>query len=412
MRVGVDAHSAATQARAFWSAFNLALLLGLCLCLASCEPAAKNPHESPQEDLQVALLVVEGGEAPGLDIEYRNAAELVRRDVSRRGGVSTSKGQAALRVEVITHGPSVEEGLRALRRALASGAVAIIGGATSSQALPMAALAEEFRTPFISPGATNPQLTAGRHFVFRTPYSDTFQAMALAHLCRDQGAVRAAVLFDQTNVYSSTLATEFAQAFAARGGHTPVLAGCQAAQRDCAGQLRTLLRSRPQVLFLPVYHTDAPRLVRQARELGFRGQLVGADGWELLPARDLGGMIGARFLAAWHPSGPQTKASGEFLGRYTADFGHQPSSVAALVYDAFGLVFQAAGQAEALEPLALAAALREVKEYAGVVGSGRYAQGTPARDAQVLEITSRGILNAGTIRSADLAGTTTAEVAR
>ncbi|MBU1041966.1 MAG: ABC transporter substrate-binding protein [Proteobacteria bacterium] len=404
------------RTRALW----LALLLGLCLALASCEPAAQNPQQNLREELQVALLVVEGGEAAGLDAEYRNAAELVRRDVSRRGGVTTLAGQTALRVEVITHGPSVEEGLRALRRALASGAVAIIGGATSSQALPMAALAEEYHTPFISPGATNPQLTTGRNFVFRTPYSDTFQAKALAHLCRDQGAVRAAVLYDQTNVYSSTLATEFARSFAAQGGHKPVLAGCQAAQQDATGFLRTLLRSRPQVLFLPMYHTDAPRLVRQARQLGFRGQLVGADGWGLLAGKDFGGMIGARFLAAWHPSGPQTKVSREFLERYTAAFGHQPSSVAALVYDAFGLVFQAAGQAEALEPLALAGALREIKEYEGVVGIARYAQGTPERDAQVLEITSRGILTAGTIRSADLAGTerglraetTTGEVAR
>jgi branched-chain amino acid transport system substrate-binding protein len=380
-------------------ALRLALLLAFSLCLGSCEPAQKGP-----EELVVAFLVAEGGDASGLDAEYRNAAELVRRDVSRQGGVMTLKGQVALRVEVFTHGPSVEEGLRSLRRALASGAVAIIGGAVSTQALPQAALAEEFRIPFISPGATNPQLTVGRHFVFRTPYSDAFQARALARLCRNLGAQRAAVLFDQANVYSSTLATEFEQAFVVQGGHKPVLAGCQTAQQDATGILRALLRSRPQILFLPVYHTDAPRLARQARLLGFRGQLVGPDGWELLPGEDMDGMIGARFLAAWHPSGPQTKASREFLERYTAAFGRQPSSVAALVYDAFGLVFQAAGLAEALEPLALAAALREIRQYAGVAGAGRYLQGTPERDAQVLEITSRGILSAGTIRSVDLDG--------
>lgn len=401
----------AQSAAALFKALRLALLLAFSLCLVSCEPAPK----MPQEQLLVALLVAEGGDASGLDAEYRNAAELVRRDVARQGGVVTPKGQAALRVEVFTHGPSVEEGLRSMRRALASGAVAIIGGSVSSQALPLAALAEEFRTPFISPGATNPQLTVGRHFVFRTPYSDTFQAKALARLCRNLGAARAAVLFDQSNVYSSTLATEFEQAFAAQGGHKPALAGCQTAQQDATGQLRALLRSRPQVLFLPVYHADAPRLARQARVLGFRGQLVGPDGWELLPDKDIGGMIGARFLASWHPSGPQTRASREFLERYTTAFGRQPSSVAALVYDAFGLVFQAAGLAAALEPLALAAALRDIKEYAGVAGVGRYLQGTPERDAQVLEITPRGILAAGTIRSADVdraqpalqAGTTT-----
>jgi len=59
--------------------------------------------------------------------------------------------------------------------------------------------------------------------------------------------------------------------------------------------------------------------------------------------------------------------------------------------------------AQALEPQALAAALQDITEFKGVVGAGRYFGGTPERDAQVLEITSRGILHAGTICSADLA---------
>jgi branched-chain amino acid transport system substrate-binding protein len=380
----------------------LALLLavGAALLLTSCEPVPKGS----QEELLVALLVAEGGSAAGLDVEYRNAAELVRRDVARQGGVPTPRGRAVLRVEVLTHGPDVEDALRAMHRALASGAAAVIGGATSPQALPLAAVAEELQVPFISPGATNPQLTTGRHYVFRTPYSDAFQAQALARLCRDLGALRAAVLFDQTNIYSSTLATEFQKAFAAQGGQRSVLAGSLALGKDSEALLRTLLRSQPQALFLPVYHTDAPRLVRQARALGFRGQLVGPDGWDLVQNRDMDGMVGARFLAPWHIGGPQTEASRGFLERYTAAFGRQPSSVAALVYDAFGLLFHAASQARALEPQALASALGGVVDFAGVVGTGRYFMGTPERDAQILEITSRGLLYTGTIPSAGLGG--------
>jgi len=390
MRVSGRTHAAVARRMTL----ALALALIATLCLASCEPVPK----SSQEEILVALLVVEGGDATGLDVEYRNAAELVRRDVARHGGIATPRGEAALRVEVITHGPGVEDGLRAMRRALASGAVAIIGGATSSQALPMAALAEELRTPFISPGATSPQLTSGRRYVFRMPYSDAFQAQALARLCRSQRAVRAAVLYDQTNVYSSTLATEFQQAFTDQGGQRLALAGYLAVGKDSAARLRSLLRTGPQVLFLPVYHTAAPQLVRQARGLGFQGVLVGPDGWDLLQARDMGGMVGARFLVPWHPGGPQTDVSRGFMERYAALFKRQPGSVAALVYDAFGLVFQAAGQAEALDTHALAAALQGVKEYAGVAGNGRYLGGTPERDAQILEITHKGLRFAGTLR--------------
>jgi branched-chain amino acid transport system substrate-binding protein len=371
----------------------LLLALGAALGLASCEPAP----QSPRDELLVALLVVEGGGAAGMDAEYRNAAELVRRDVARLGGVATAGGRVPLRLETLTHGPGVEDGLRALRKALASGASCVIGGATSDQALPMAALAEDLHVPFISPSATAPQLTAGRQFVFRIPYSNAFQAQAAARLSREQGAVRAAVLFEQANVYSRTLATEFKRAFLDQGGARAELGGYLKVGEDSEGLLRSLLRSNPQVLFLPVYHTDAPGLVRRARALGFRGQVVGPDGWDMLRNIDMEGMIGARFLVVWSPGGEQTELSRGFLERYTSAFGHQPGSVAALVYDAFGLLFQAARQAQALDPQVLAAALRDVTDFNGVVGPGRYSMGTPERDAQVLEITSRGVLRVGTI---------------
>jgi len=387
----------------------LLLALGAALCLVSCDPAPK----SPRDELLVALLVVEGGGAVGMDAEYRNAAELVRRDVARLGGVAMAGGRVPLRLETLTHGPGAEDGLRAMRKALASGAACVIGGATSDLALPMAALAEDLRVPFISPSATAPQFTTGRQFVFRVPYSDVFQAQAAARLSREQGAVRAAVLFDQSSVYSRTLATEFKQAFVAQGGMPVELAGYLKAGEDSAALLRALLRSKPQALFLPVYHTDAPALVRLARKLGFQGLVVGPDGWDMLRNVDMDGMVGARFLVVWSPDGAQTELSRGFLERYTAAFGHQPSSVAALVYDAFGLLFQAVRQAKALEPQVLAAALRDVTDFNGVVGPGRYFMGTPERDAQVLEITSQGVLRVGTIQgfaSGNAAGD--AEVAR
>lgn len=374
----------------------LLLALGASFCLLACDPVPR----SAQEELLVALLVAEGGDAAGQDTEYRRAAELIRRDVSRQGGIPTPRGRAALKVAVFTHGPGVEDALRAMRRALASGAAAIIGGATSTQALPMAALAEERGIPFISPGASAPRLTAARRFVFGMSSPDSFQAQALARLGRTMGATRAAVLYEQANVSSSTQALEFQRAFSALGGNPPVLASFQGDRRDSEAQLRKLLRSRPQYLLLSVSHGKAAHLVRLARAQGFPGDFAGLADWELAQDGDVKDMIGANFIAPWCPGGDQAAASQGFWERYTASFGRRPSSIAALVYDAFGLVFQAAGRALDLGPKTLAAALREVTEYSGVAGVGRFSGGMPARDAHVLQMTSQGILHLGVIHSA------------
>ncbi|MBU1228772.1 MAG: ABC transporter substrate-binding protein [Proteobacteria bacterium] len=374
----------------------LLLALGAAFCLLACDPVPR----SAQEELFVAFLVAEGGDAAGQDAEYRRAAELVRRDVSRHGGIPTPRGRAALKVEVFTHGPGVEDALRAMRRALASGAAAVIGGTTSTQALPMAALAEERGIPFISPGATAPCLTAARQYVFGISSPDSSQGQALARLGRTRGATRAAVLYEQAKVSSSAQALEFQKEFSALGGHPPVLASFKGDRRDSEVQLRRLLRSRPQYLLLSVSHGKAAHLVRLSRAQGFPGDFAGLADWELAQDAEVMDMIGAHFLAPWCPGGDQTAGQQGFWERYTASFGRRPSAIAALVYDAFGLLFQAAGRALGLGPQTLAAALREVTEYSGVAGVVRFSGGMPARDAHVLQMTSQGILHLGIIQNA------------
>lgn len=70
----------------------LLLVLAAAFCVASCDPVPK----SSQQELLAVFLAAEGGDASGLDAGCRNAAELVRRG-------------AALRVQVLTHGPGIEE---------------------------------------------------------------------------------------------------------------------------------------------------------------------------------------------------------------------------------------------------------------------------------------------------------------
>lgn len=380
----------------------LVLFLVSALILPGCGAGSKEPEA---EVLTLAVLVVEGEALGELGQAYRNVAQLVQAEVDGEGGCARPGGKARLKVLVLPHGPDVESGLRALRQAVAQGAAAVIGGAVSRQALPMATLAEELQVPFISPGATHPDLVGSRAFVFRTPYSDAFQARALALLCRDGlGAKNAAVFFNRAEIYSSTLAQEFGRAFRALGGRMALEEDYVAGQKDLAGPLGRIAQARPDVLFLPGYHTEVPEQIRLVRSLGYRGEIVGPDGWDLLPSSFPAEMVGARFLVPWRPGAPQTAPSERFIMRYTAAFGRQPTSVDALTYDAFGLVLRAASQARGLDAQSLRRELARTGEYSGVVGRGLFHDGTPERDALVMQITSRGVLYERTITAESIAG--------
>lgn len=347
--------------------------------------------------LRLGLLVIEGDNLAGISRAYREVGELVRGEVEAAGGVKRPEGRAPLDLRVYPHGEDVESALRAMRLAASEGCQAIIGGALSRQALPMAALAEELRVPFISPGSTHPALVGRRAYVFRASYDDTFQSRALARLTHDGGAQTAAIFYNRSDVYASNLAEGFATSFRALGGRIAADQSYAAAPANLSEAMLPLARSKPDVLFLIAYYSDVPDQIRRVRDLGYTGEIVGPDSWDLLSGDQPRELYGARFLVVWHPGAPQSEAGREFLERFTARFGHQPTSVEALVRDAIGLALLAASSAQRLEPGQMRQELARIKEFEGVAGRAVYQDGTPARSALVMEVSSRGVQYVQTI---------------
>jgi len=73
----------------------------------------------------------------------------------------------------------------------------IIGPQSSSQAVPAGEVANNNKTPMISPWSTNPNTTLNRPYVFRGCFLDPFQGPVAANFATNElGAKTAAVLYD------------------------------------------------------------------------------------------------------------------------------------------------------------------------------------------------------------------------
>lgn len=59
---------------------------------------------------------------------------------------------------------------------------AVIGEVTSTNTLAMTKMAEDTKTPLVSPTATNDRVTSGRQYVSRVCFSDSFQGIVGANL--------------------------------------------------------------------------------------------------------------------------------------------------------------------------------------------------------------------------------------
>jgi branched-chain amino acid transport system substrate-binding protein len=155
---------------------------------------------------------------------------------------------------------------------------AILGPFGSSVVLACAPVANSSKTVLVTASATADGIAEAGDFVFRITPPNSQQGVSCADYSSTVlGCKKAAIIF-QNNDYGTTLRTAFANRFKEAEGDIVLDEGVNAGTADFRPTLTKLTGSGADVLFFPVHHTEAATLVKQAREIGFSGKLISADG--------------------------------------------------------------------------------------------------------------------------------------
>jgi branched-chain amino acid transport system substrate-binding protein len=122
--------------------------------------------------------------------------------------------------------------------------------------------------------------------------------------------------------------------------------------------------------------------------LGITCPIIGSDSWGSAELLKLGGadLEGCYFSTHYAPD-IATPTAQKFIKDYEAKYGKTPDDVAALTYDAGGLLCDAITQAGALDRKKVRDALASVKDFHGVTGLMKF-QGTgdPVKSAVIIRI--------------------------
>jgi branched-chain amino acid transport system substrate-binding protein len=340
----------------------------------------------PAREIGIGVIAMLDGDNAANGRNMADAASLAVKEVNDHGGLRLGRRTVKVTLLVEKDPNSPEGALDAARKLMSEDRVtAIIGPQFSGNAIPVARLAESSRIIMVAPMSTNPETTAGKRFVFRIPYLDTFQGFVLARFARDElKASRAAVLYDVAADYNRTLADEFRGVFEKRGG-TVVNFETYTTDRngDFTEQLRRIEAGRPDVLFLPNYSKDVRLQGSQARALGITATLLGGDGWDSAFAADKA-FDGSYVTWQWHISIANGRAKA-FIAGFQAAYGRVPEGVAATTYDSCGILFAAMQAAGSADPETVQRTLHGMKPYEGVTGRIGYSTGgDPLRSALII----------------------------
>ena len=356
-----------------------------------------------EEVIRVGFNVAQSGMFELVGKNAINAAELVRLEVERAGGLPV--GGKNYKVEFLygdhTSDPSAAAAL-AVKQVSQEKVLAIIGPLISRQAIPVAQMAQSFATPMITPWSTSPLTTENRPFVFRTCFVFTIQGPVLTKFAASQfKATKAAVLFDITSAYPRGMAASFKEAFEKVNGPGSVVAyeEFRTGDTDFSKQLQRIKESGAQMLFTPQHYDEVPLIVRQAKSTGLTMPVVGSNSWA---GGDLIGKCGSDcnglFFTGNYAPGNAKGLNKTFVEAYNKAYKVDPDEPAALTWDAARLLLQAVKNTGGLsgnlvaDRLAVKEALAKVKDFEGVTGKiGFSGNGDPAKCAVVVKIDDKGI---------------------
>jgi len=352
--------------------------------------------------IKIGFNIPMTGDIPKVGEASKFSAEMKLKDINSAGGIEIGGVKYMLKFVYEDNESKAESAVAvALKMIEQDKVIGIIGPNSSKQAIPGGEVANDNRTPMVSPWSTNPATTLDRPYVFRAAFLDPFQGPVAAKFGTEQfNAKTAAVIYNLDNDYSKGLAEYFTAAFEKLHGKGSVVAYESFGQKDqdYSVQLTKIIAANPDFIFMPIYYNKVALALPQAKDLGWKGNVLGSDSWGSAELVTLtGDVVKGKYFITHYAAAGAKGATKEFIDRYKAAYGYVPDDVGALSWDALGVMIKGLeGMKEitgdiATDRTALMESIKAIKSFAGVTGKMKFDKnGDPIKEAVIVKVSDSG----------------------
>jgi len=372
---------------------GLGLLLStmlLVIMVAGCGGSPANPAESKEIKIG-GNFEMTGGQAT-FGQSSANGVKLAFKEINASGGVLGKQ----LVFVVADNKSEPSESTNAMTKLITQDkVVAVIGAVTSSNTIAASPVAHQAKVPFISNTATNPKVTVGddgkvKEYAFRACFLDPFQGTVMANFAtKTLKSQTAAIYIDNSSDYAKGLAQFFEEAFSKSGGKIVAKEAYLQKDQDFKATLTKIKAANPDVIFVPGYYEEVGKIVKQARELGYTGPLIGGDGWDSPKLSEIAGneALQNTFFSNHYAADDKDPKVIKFVEDYKKDYGQVPDAMAALAYDSALMLADAIKRSNSVDPEKIKTALAQTKDLKVVSGIITLdANHNPVKSAVVIEM--------------------------
>ena len=328
----------------------LAFPVGLLISMSGC---ANKPDTTPQGSQPrstatgTPIVIGEYGSTTGLTSTFGlstdHGIEMAVDAINASGGINGHP----LKVDLKDDEGKPDEALSVVRLLISQDNVtAILGEVASKSSIAAAPECNSKMVPMISPSSTNVKVTQVGPYIFRACFIDPFQGTAAAKfVMNDLHLKNVAIMTDAANDYSTGLTSAFEKNYTILGGHIVLTQSYTAGDVDFKAQLLAIKAKNPDLLYVPGYYGDVGPMARQAREIGLTIPMMGGDGWDSPKLVEGAGgpgqaLEGSYFTDHYAVSNPDP-AGKKFVETYKLEYHEDPDALAAMGYDAVGVLADA-----------------------------------------------------------------------
>ena len=366
-----------------------AMMMSMAACSGgSMDDSSNSAGAASGNTITLGSITTNSGTAAAYGEAELKGFKLAISEINAKGGLNGKK----IKLESMDDKGDATEASNAFNKLAGDNSVlAVLGPTISSTTAAVAPLADQSKLPAIAPAATSDSIATGG-YLFRTCFKDSYQGEIAAKFAAETLKVKkVAVLYGTGDPYSSGVGKAFAAA-AKKAGLDVVDEenSSSADDTEYSSQLQKIQASGAEFLYAPYYYSVAgPYIIPQARALGYKGYVMGPDGYDGLKLTgDKSQYDKVLYTTHYSPDDTSNSKVQDFIKSYKkANNNQEPNTFTALAYDSvymFKQAYEKAGKNPTREQIRNAIA---GMSFSGVTGKFTLdKKGSPNKSVIVLEL--------------------------
>jgi branched-chain amino acid transport system substrate-binding protein len=343
------------------------------------------------------------GDEASLDVPAANGAKLAVKEINAAGGVLGKQ------IDFIIHDSQYKTDVaqQTAKQFVEQDKVqAMVGYTDTDSIIASGPTIQAAGIPFITVGATSPKIPSQvGDVMFLACFGDNVQAAVGAEYALKNFGKNAYLLLDKGVEYTTLLAAYFKARFTEAGGSVVLEDSYDDKATDFSAQIAKIkaLSPQPDFYYVAAMPYNVGPVVKQMRDAGIDGPVVGGDGYDTPDLVKVAGAAADNVFFTTHAlidATNGTDAIKKFIAAYKKEYGGDPENAfAALGYDTVYLLADAIKRAGSMDAAALKKAIEATKDFPGITGKITFAPGShvPQKGVTVIEVKDQKFSLAGEV---------------